>query len=97
MSDMKVVKNIDAVPTAEVIAQRINAVVSISGIEKEMILSILSAWNDEWVEFIAESKTGVTDSSEEHRQSNADRLKKRMADLNITKTFMHPGVISETI
>jgi len=77
MSDLFDV-NINKVPDADIIAERIFTIISVGAFEREIVQNVLNDWNEEWINYIAESKVGVTDSrSENRRRDNETRLKKR--------------------
>ncbi len=74
--------NINKVPDAEVIAERIFGIASLGDIEKEMVSKVLNEWNEEWIGFVAENETGKTDNVEKARKrDNAKRLQDRINKL----------------
>jgi len=80
MGELKL--DINIVPDADMISQRIFSVVNVGDIEQQMIRNVLNDWNDEWVNFVAIAKTGVSDSSDDNRRrDNAMRLRKRIERL----------------
>jgi hypothetical protein len=75
--------DINKVPDASIIAERIFAVMSLGDIERELIGKILNAWNEEWIEYVAENETGKSDNTEKARKrDNAERLKIRVEKLS---------------
>lgn len=71
--------NINKVPDADTIAKRISDITSLGDIEMEMVTKVLNDWNEEWIGFIAENKTGKTDNTEQTRKrDNAKRLRDRI-------------------
>jgi len=74
--------DINKVPDADVIAKRIFDVTTLDDITKELITQVLNSWNDEWIEYIAENKTGKSDNTEKaRRRDNEKRLKDRIDKL----------------
>ena len=67
--------DINKVPDADVIAQRIFSVMDVHKIQQDMVSNILSDWSEEWIDYIAENQTGMSDGT---KRSNDDRLKRRM-------------------
>ena len=75
--------NVDKVPDADVISQRIFSVITLGEIERELISKILSDWNNEWIDIIAEERTGRSEGDE---NTNSKRLKDRMNKLGVVDT-----------
>lgn len=68
--------DINQIPDASVILERIkNTIPSVHELEMELIGKILNAWNEEWIDYIAENKTGLHDGTQ---RSNDKRLKDRI-------------------
>jgi hypothetical protein len=69
--------DINKVPHAEIIANRIFDVVSVDEVSKGMVTKILDDWNNEWIDIIAEIRTGKHDGEND----NGKRLKRRINKL----------------
>lgn len=88
--------DINKVPDADIIAERIRNTVTIHDLEMAMIVKILNDWNEEWISFVAENKTGRTDNTEQARKrDNAKRLKDRINKLeprsSVVEQVDNPG------
>ena len=70
--------DINKIPDADTIAKRIFDVITLGEIESEMISKILNEWNEEWIGYIAENKTGLHDGTQ---RTNDKRLKDRISKL----------------
>jgi len=90
--------DINKVPDSGVIAQRIFEVVSVrSDIEREIVMKILSEWNEQWVAFVAETKTGIENNAEEIRATNQERLDKRMKSIVLKRDNIAPKFREDTV
>ncbi len=78
MTDMKKMTDINKIPDADVIAKRIFDTIKFHPLEQELISKILNEWNEEWIDYIAENKTGLHDGT---KRSNDDRLKRRISKI----------------
>ena len=89
--------DVNRVPNAETIANRIFAVVNIGDIEQGMILNVLSEWNNEWIDIIAEQETGMADNVDAARKhSNEKRLKDRINKLGSKRPSMDDQAVDNT-
>ncbi len=70
--------DINKIPDAGIIAERIFTSISVHDIQKDLIRKILEEWNEEWIDYIAENKTGLSDGT---GRSNEKRLKRRIDKL----------------
>lgn len=71
--------DVNKVPTADIIAQRIFGVVNVGVIEQELVANILDDWNNEWIGIIAEQHTERSDNTEKARSHDNDkRLRDRI-------------------
>ena len=71
--------DINKIPDAEVIAKRIFDVIKFHELEQDIISKILNEWNEEWIDYIAENKTGMHDGT---KRTNDKRLKQRIDRLD---------------
>ncbi len=71
--------DIRKIPDAMVIAERIKAAIpSIHDLEMKLVTRILDDWNEEWIDYIAENKTGLSDGTE---NTNDNLVKNRINKL----------------
>jgi hypothetical protein len=73
--------DINKIPDANIIAKRIvDTIPSIHELEMQLITKILNDWNEEWIDYIAENKTGLSDGT---KRTNDKRLKDRIDRLGV--------------
>ena len=90
--------NINKIPDSDIISNRIFEITGLQGLEKDLVRNILNDWNEEWIDYIAENETGMTDNVDKARKrDNEKRLKDRIEKIGRNDKPIEPLITFDNL